>query len=280
MPELPEVEAFGRWLLPRVRGRHLTGVEVLKPRLVRPLTPARFRSALAACRLRDLGRRAKCLLWDWVRPDGESLLMVSHLGMTGSWEIPAGGDPLPRHAAVVLQFEDLRVVLDDPRQFGWLRLGTGSMPISGPEPLEPAFTPEVLAGALARDRRPIKVCLMDPARLAGVGNLYASEALFLAGLDPARPGRSLVPEEFHRLHGVLVKLLKAAVERNLRALEAGRPMLYQQDGVPESPEEGGLWVYDREGEPCRRCGTAIVRFTQSGRSTYQCPRCQHARVEA
>lgn len=280
MPELPEVEAFGRWLLPRVRGRSLTGVDVLKPRLVRPLTPSRFRDELDRCRLRDLVRRGKCLLWDWVRPGGDPLLMVSHLGMTGSWEMPPEGEPLPRHAAVVLRFGDLRVVLDDPRQFGWLRLGAESVPTVGPEPLDPTFTSQVFAGALARDRRPIKVCLMDPARLAGVGNLYASEALFLAGLDPSRPGRSLLPEEFHRLHGVLVKLLRAAVQRNLRTLEAGRPMLYQQDGVPESPDEGGLWVYDREGEPCRRCGTAIVRFTQSGRSTYQCPRCQGSRVDA
>lgn len=274
MPELPEVEAFGRWLLPRIRGQQVTAIEVLKPRLVRPLTPSRFRGALEGCRLRDLSRRGKCLVWDWMSPEGEPLLMVSHLGMTGSWEIQPAGKPLPRHAAVVLQLGDQRVVLDDPRQFGSLRLGGESLPTLGPEPLDPAFTPEVLGGVLARDRRPIKVSLMDPARLAGVGNLYASEALFLAGLDPARPARSLSPDEFRRLHGELVKLLKAAVGRNLRALEAGRPMLYQQDGVPESPDEGGLWVYDREGEPCRRCGAAIVRFTQSGRSTYQCPRCQ------
>jgi len=204
--------------------------------------------------------------------------MVSHLGMTGSWEIPADGAPLPRHAALVLGFGDLRAVLDDPRQFGSLRLGSGSVPLLGPEPLDPMFTPEVLVGVLSRDRRPIKVCLMDPARLAGVGNLYASEALFLAGLDPSRPARSLVPEEVHRLHRVLVTLLRAAVDRNLRALEAGRPMLYRQEGVLESPDQGGLWVYDREGEPCLRCGTAIVRFIQSGRSTYWCPRCQRSPV--
>lgn len=275
MPELPEVEAFGRWLRPRVRGHRVTGVEVLKPRLVRPLSPSRFQKALEGCRLEDLGRRGKCLLWDWVRPDGEPLLMVSHLGMTGSWEIlPSTGEPLPRHAAVVLRFDDLRVVLDDPRQFGSLRLGAGSMPVLGPEPLASDFTADALGRVLAGCRRPVKVCLMDPARLAGVGNLYASEALFLAGIDPARSATALGPDDIVRLHAVLRRILNEAVDRNLRALKSDRPMLYQQGGVTEAPEDGGLWVYDREGEPCRRCGTPIIRFIQSGRSTYQCPRCQ------
>lgn len=278
MPELPEVEAFGRWLLPRIRGRRVTEVEVLKPRLVRPLEPSQFRSALEGCRLRGLDRRGKCLVWDWVDPEGRPLSMVSHLGMTGSWEILPVGEPLPRHAAVVFRLGDQRVALDDPRQFGSLRLGSESMPALGPEPLDPTFKPEALGRVLAQDRRPIKVCLMDPARLAGVGNLYASEALFLAGIDPTRAACSLTPDDHQRLHGVLVPLLKSAVERNLRALRAGHPMLYQQDGQPGSAGDGGLWVYDREGEPCHRCRTPIIRFTQSGRSTYQCPRCQRSCV--
>lgn len=276
MPESPEVEAFARWLLPRFRGHAVTDIEVLKPRLVRPLFPARFRKALKGARLQDLHRLGKHLLWHWVGPDGRALPMASHLGMTGSWEILPAGIPLPRHAAVVFRFDDRRLVLDDPRQFGALHLGSASAPAAGPDPLDPAFTPEALGEALVHDRRPIKVCLMDPARLAGVGNLYASEALFLSGIDPTRPARSLSSEPIHRLHRVLVELLTSAVERNLRALESGHPMLYRQGGLQASPADGGLWVYDREGEPCRRCGTPIVRFTQSGRSTYHCPRCQRS----
>ena len=276
MPELPEVEAFGRWLLPQVRGQCIDTVEVFKPRLVRPVSVLAFQQAVEGVRIQEIRRRGKCLLWDCVRPSGESELLVTHLGMTGSWRILPSHGPLPRHAAVIFGIGEQRVVLEDPRQFGHLRLGNAAVPELGPEPLDPCFTPELLGKALAHGRRPIKVCLMDPSRLAGVGNLYASEALFLAGIDPTTPAHSLEFEAMGRLHAVLQKLLLAAVERNLQALRSDRLMLYQQEGVPEDPFEGGLWVYDREGQPCFRCGASIVRFMQSGRSTFQCPQCQLA----
>jgi formamidopyrimidine-DNA glycosylase len=276
MPELPEVEAFGRWLLPQVRGQCIDTVEVLKPRLVRPVSVFAFQQAVEGVRIQEIRRRGKCLLWDCVRPSGEAELLVTHLGMTGSWRMLPGSGPLPRHAAVIFGIGEQRVVLEDPRQFGHLRLGNAAVPKLGPEPLDPCFTPELLGKALAHGRRPIKVCLMDPSRLAGVGNLYASEALFLAGIDPTTPAHSLKFEAMGRLHAVLRKLLEAAVERNLQALRSDRLMLYQQEGVPEDPFEGGLWVYDREGQPCFRCGASIVRFMQSGRSTFQCAQCQLA----
>ena len=276
MPELPEVEAFGRWLLPQVRGQCIDTVEVLKPRLVRPVSVFAFQQAVEGVCIQEIRRRGKCLLWDCVRPSGEAELLVTHLGMTGSWRMLPGSGPLPRHAAVIFGIGEQRVVLEDPRQFGHLRLGNAAVPKLGPEPLDPCFTPELLGKALAHGRRPIKVCLMDPSRLAGVGNLYASEALFLAGIDPTTPAHSLGFESIGRLHAVLRKLLLAAVERNLQALRSDRLMLYQQEGVPEDPSEGGLWVYDREGQPCFRCGASIVRFMQSGRSTFQCPQCQLA----
>ena len=274
MPELPEVEAFGRWLLPQVRGQCIDTVAVLKPRLVRPVSVPEFIESVQGSRVQDLRRRGKCLLWDCVRPSGEAELLVTHLGMTGSWRMLRGRGPLPRHAAVVLGFGEQRVVLEDPRQFGHLRLGNAAVPEIGPEPLDPCFTPELLGKALAHGRRPIKVCLMDPSRLAGVGNLYASEALFLAGIDPTTPVHQLGFEVIGRLHAVLRTLLESAVERNLQALRSDRSMLYQQQGVPEDPSEGGLWVYDREGQPCFRCASPIVRFMQSGRSTFWCPQCQ------
>ncbi len=276
MPELPEVEAFGRWLLPQVRGQCIDTVEVLKPRLVRPVSVFAFQQAVEGVRIQEIRRRGKCLLWDCVRPSGEAELLVTHLGMTGSWRMLPGSGPLPRHAAVIFGIGEQRVVLEDPRQFGHLRLGNAAVPELGPEPLDPCFTPELLGKAVAHGRRPIKVCLMDPSRLAGVGNLYASEALFLAGIDPTTPAHSLGFEAIGRLHAVLRKLLLAAVERNLQALRSDRLMLYQQEGVPEDPSEGGLCVYDREGQPCFRCGAPIVRFMQSGRSTFQCPQCQLA----
>lgn len=130
MPELPEVEAFGRWLLPQVRGRSIDTVEVFKPRLVRPVSvPVFIQSVQGSC-VQDLRRRGKCLLWDCVRPGGESELLVTHLGMTGSWRILPGHGPLPRHAAVAFGIGEQRVVLEDPRQFGHLRLGNAAVPES------------------------------------------------------------------------------------------------------------------------------------------------------
>lgn len=274
MPELPEVEAFAQWLLPQVRGARLEFVDVPKPRLVRPLRPAAFARALEGCRIVGLRRAGKCLLWDLEHPGGRPELLVSHLGMTGVWHVLSEGQPLPRHAAVVFGLAGRRVVLEDPRQFGHLRLGPDAVPALGPEPLAPGFTAERLATVLARCRRPVKVGLMDPARLAGVGNLYASEALFLAGIDPATPADAVDAEAVVRLHGALREVLAAAVDRNLRALHSDHPMLYQQGGASGSPEQGGLWVYDRAGQPCHRCGTPIVRLVQAGRSTFWCPRCQ------
>ncbi|MEY3535301.1 MAG: bifunctional DNA-formamidopyrimidine glycosylase/DNA-(apurinic or apyrimidinic site) lyase, partial [Verrucomicrobiota bacterium] len=118
MPELPEVEAFGRWLLPRVRGQCIDTVAVLKPRLVRPVSVLAFQQALEGVRIQEIRRRGKCLLWDCVRPSGESELLVTHLGMTGTWQMLPGHGPLPRHAAVVFGIGEQRVVLEDPRQFG------------------------------------------------------------------------------------------------------------------------------------------------------------------
>lgn len=274
MPELPEVEAFAQWLLPQVRGARLESVDVPKPRLVRPLRPAALARALAGCRIVGLRRVGKCLLWDLEHPGGRPELLVSHLGMTGAWHVLPEGQPLPRHAAVVFGLGGRTVVMEDARQFGHLRLGPGAVPALGPEPLAPGFTAERLAAVLAGCRRPVKVGLMDPTRLAGVGNLYASEALFLAGIDPTTPADAVPPEAVVRLHRVLREVLAAAVERNLRALQSDHPMLYRQGGASGSPEQGGLWVYDREGHPCHRCGTPIVRFAQAGRSTFFCPSCQ------
>jgi len=274
MPESPEVEAFARWLKPQVLRRRITSVEVPKPRLVRPLRPAAFAGALEGCRIVGLRRCGKCLLWDLEHPGGRLDLLVSHLGMTGVWQVLAEVQPLPRHAAVVLGLGGRTVVMEDPRQFGHLRLGSDSMPRLGPDPLAPEFTAEELSVVLSGCRRPVKVCLMDPARLAGVGNLYASEALFLAGIDPSTPADAVAPEAVVRLHRALRDVLATAVERNLRALRSDRPMLYQQGGASGSPEQGGLWVYDRAGHPCHRCGSPIERLVQAGRSTYRCPRCQ------
>lgn len=274
MPELPEVEALAQWLLPRVRGGRLEAVEVRKPRLVRPLQPAAFTGALLGCRITGLRRVGKCLLWDLERPGHGPDLLVVHLGMTGSWQVLSGDQALPKHAAVILGIDGRRVVMEDTRQFGHLRLGVGSLPALGPEPLGRDFTSKTLSGVLMGCRQPVKVCLMDPQRLAGVGNLYASEVLFLAGIDPATPAEAVDPQAVVRLHRALREVLAAAVERNLRALRSDRPMLYQQGGASESPEQGGLWVYDRGGEPCHRCDAPIRRFVQSGRSTYHCPRCQ------
>lgn len=170
--------------------------------------------------------------------------------MTGDWEPGRTSDPLPPYARVVINFTDgSRVVLTDPRALStltWHAAGVDPLPNLGLDATDPAFTDEVLARALSKRRIPIKPALLDQRIVAGLGNIYATEALWLARIDPRCPASSLDRAEIRRL----VKAIR-------RVLAKGEP-----------------WsVYDREGQRCPRCGTAITRITQAGRSTYWCTGC-------
>jgi len=274
VPELPEVETIRRDLEPEVADRVIVDVEVHKADIVLPpLDPESFGRRLTGRRVVSVGRRAKYLLFHL---DDGSVLQVQ-LRMSGRFalgrEIP---DPTEfRHIAARLHLDDGRTLFyDDVRRLGGFRLLAGSdweieAARLGPEPLEPGYRAADLGRMLAATRSPVKNALMDQRRVAGVGNIYASEALFRARMDPRRPGRDLEPDEVKRLHRTVRGVLREAIQQagtsfqNYRAVN-GRSGEFQSS----------LDVYGRDGEPCRTCGATIERIVQAGRSTFYCPSCQ------
>jgi formamidopyrimidine-DNA glycosylase len=268
MPELPEVEVTRRGIEPYVVGRTFASVIVREPRLRWPV-PAAVRS-LAGRTVRSVQRRGKYLLLDC----GDGHLIV-HLGMSGSLRLVAPGTAPGKHDHVDLSFGSRVLRLRDPRRFGAV-LWTASTPETHPlirnlgiEPLSRALDGRRLQGLARASRVRIKPFLMDGRRVVGVGNIYASESLFLAGIDPRKRAGRLSAESCARL--------AAAIKRTLRtAIRAGGSSL--RDFVGSDGEQGYFqrraWVYDREGQACRRCGTFIKRMVQGQRATYYCPRCQ------
>jgi len=262
VPELPEVETVRRMLVPAVVGRRILGIEHDNPRKYRNTDLA------VGHEVRRLRRRGKFLLFDL----GE-LEMVVHLGMSGSLRLDEGS-----HTRARLELEGATVFFNDPRRFGKLavvrRGDYASFPTlarMGPEPLERGFTARVLWERLQHTRRPLKVALLSQEPVAGLGNIYCDESLWLARLHPARLANSLSEEETRRLHRAIRRVLR-------RALALGGSTL--GDGVYVRPSgEPGYFqiehsVYGRVGEGCPRCGAVIERIVLSGRSTHFCPRCQ------
>lgn len=269
VPELPEVEFAARRLRAAVLGHTLAAVDVFHPSAARHLPPA-HRKALVGRQVRQVERRAKIQL---LHLDDASVLEV-HFRMTGDWAFAQVGDEAPRFERVRLDTrEGLRVSLVDSRAFAvvrWHAPGKFVLPDLGPEPLGDDFTVDALRDALASRRAPIKPVLLDQRVVAGVGNIYASEALWLARISPETPASALTgPRQTARL-----TRLRDGIQEALRTAPATR---YYNSGIHDgSPyDEPQDWrVYDREGQPCTRCGTRIVRFVQAGRSTYACGKCQ------
>ena len=274
MPELPEVETIRRDLEPELSGRVITGVKVHKSDIVLPPhDPISFRRRLTGRRIVRVGRRAKYLLFFL---DDDSILQVQ-LRMSGRFALGlAVPDPAGfKHIAARLKLDDGRTLYyDDMRRLGGLRLldlGDWEREAArlGPEPLASGYRAADLGRALAVTRSPVKNALMNQRRVAGIGNIYASEALFRASLDPRRPGRTLGPDEVKRLHRTVRSVLRDALAKagtsfqNYRAVN-GRSGEFQFS----------LDVYGREGEPCRKCGEPIERIVQAGRSSFFCPSCQ------
>ncbi len=257
MPEQPEVERAARALRERLAGRTIVAVETLHPATRRALDDEASLS-VAGRTVAAVERRGKhqLILLD----DGR--VLHAHFRMAGSWSAGEEGDELPRHARAVLRLGDGGwVALVDPRALATIVLlpSMDVAPVLGPEADDPAFGPADLGRALARRRGPIKPVLLDQAVLAGVGNIYASEALWRARISPRATANTLGPRR-------LATLLKGIRD----ALAAGAEAATRySDGV-----DARLEVYGREGDPCSRCGTPIRRIVQAGRSTYYCPRCQ------
>ncbi len=284
MPELPEVEVLARHLRPLLRGQVIRGAEVRRVRVLRPTSRARLRRALVGSAFVGLRRRGKYLLFRLRRPaGGKSFVLLVHLGMTGRLFVLPPEAPLPKHAAVALELDRGRLVFEDTRYFGRLTLDASAASALGPEPLEENFTAGALRHALRRSRQAIKLKLLDQSIVAGVGNIYASEALFRARVSPRLPANRLSVEQSRRLWRSVRRVLREAIAWGSTVQlhwgpADGRSNLFYYgaaDGESNYAHER-LRVYDRAGQPCLRCRTPIRRIVQGGRSTYYCPRCQRA----
>ena len=275
MPELPEVETVVRSLRPRLRHARMGPVwwSGLPLHLLRPPDVKAIQRICAGTRVADVRRRAKYILIDVeARGRGRGGVVV-HLGMTGQLRVvPAGAPRLP-HTHLVWPLgggRELRFV--DPRRFGWVAAAEAldelpELKDLGPDPLQQLDAP-TLAVALAGSRAPIKAFLLDQRRVAGLGNIYVSEALFRAGVHPTTPAR--------RARGraeALVAGIRAALEQGIANRGTTLRDYVDADGEAGS-NLAALLVYGREGEPCRTCATAVKRRVDANRSTFFCPKCQ------
>ncbi|MEX2447186.1 MAG: bifunctional DNA-formamidopyrimidine glycosylase/DNA-(apurinic or apyrimidinic site) lyase [Solirubrobacterales bacterium] len=289
MPELPEVEMVCRQLEPELEGRPLERLEVIDARWCRPVPPAELEAAVAGRTIEGLGRRGKYLL---LRLDGAQTLIM-HLRMTGNLVLvepdgeaidPSEGRRLyegersteERHLRARFLLDDGREVwFTDPRRFGEaLLLADDELDEYfssrlGIEPLSDKFTTEALGKAAAGRTAPLKSFLLDQSGVAGVGNIYADEALFRARLHPLSPAGSMKREHLEALRDAVVAALEAGIDGGGASIDDYR------DGRGEKGRmQDEFLVHTREGEPCPRCGATVERIVVSGRSTYFCPGCQ------
>ena len=284
MPELPEVEVLVRHLAPLLAGKMIHRIEVRRARVLRPTPERQFARVLTGAKFTALSRRGKYLLFQLRSPRRKTAIdLLGHLGMTGRMYLRPAGETPPRHAAVIFHLGAQDFVYEDTRYFGRLTLDTGALAQLGPEPLGAEFSPESLTAGLRRSAQPVKVKLLDQSLVAGVGNIYASEALFRAGVSPGLPARKTTAAQAARLWQAMREVLAEAIDCGstlpLDWSGNGRRdgLFYygQAAGAPDFYEER-LRVYDRAGQPCAGCGAAIRRIVQAARSTFYCPRCQRA----
>jgi formamidopyrimidine-DNA glycosylase len=280
MPELPEVEVLVRHLRPVLRGKTIRNVRVNRAKILRPTTEREFKRVLMGAKFKSLSRRGKYMLFDFAAA-GKTITVLGHLGMTGRMFVADQATPLPKHAAVVFELNKGVFVFEDTRYFGRMTLDLSSVEQLGPEPWDDAFTPEVFAQELKRSRQPVKVKLLDQSLVAGVGNIYASEALHRAGISPKRAANQLTFAQVKKLHGTIRQVLTEAIDcgSTVPLNFSGEKKL---DGLfyfglapgAEDYYEERLRVYDRAGKPCLRCKSPIQRIVQAARSTFFCLKCQ------
>lgn len=276
MPELPEVETVARDLRRSgLEGRTVARVTVHWPRTVAALTPGAFSRALTGRRIERLWRRAKYLVFEL--SGGLSLLV--HLRMTGRFELAARGTEPDPHERLTVGLDDGRHLrFLDSRKFGrWILTDQPGRILDrlGPEPLARGFTRGVFAERLKAHRRQIKPLLLDQTFVAGVGNIYADEALWEARLHPRRQAAQLSRAEADRLHDALCMVLRRGIGNFGTSLGSGRANFYSVAGR-RGRNQDGLKVFRRTGEPCPHCGEPIRRLTVAQRGTHICPRCQPA----
>jgi formamidopyrimidine-DNA glycosylase len=285
MPELPEVEHVVRSLRRAVLGRRIVAAEIHLPKLVAPTSRLLFNRKVKGSRIEAVSRRGKFILIGIEKLEdagvkaSTSQVLVVHLRMTGKFMVLTPDDALPKHAHAVFYLDDeRRLVFNDQRQFGVMRLVTASRVAQtkgigelAPEPFSEDFSVGYLKQTLARSRRTLKTLLLDQTKILGLGNIYAAEALFRAGINPFVVACELSPRRVVRLHQGIRDVLRAAISGN----STRRLNLESPAGFSYGEAFGKVWqVYDREGKPCYRCGAPIRRLSHAARSTYWCPRCQ------
>jgi formamidopyrimidine-DNA glycosylase len=269
MPELPEVETICRQLAPHVEGRRLERLEVLDPRWCNPAPPSALDDATRGRRVERVWRRGKYIVWELE----DDVHLVMHLRMTGNILL---AEDAP-HTRVRFELSGgERVLFTDPRRFGTGVVLLGSDACDeyfaarlGPEPLDPEFTPDALRAIAAGRRAPVKAFLLSQERIAGVGNIYADEALWRARIHPLRPVGTLRRPQIEALRDAVVESLEAGIDARGASIDDFR----NPDGARGAFQDRFL-VHLREGEPCPRCGRTIVKMRAAGRGTYVCPRCQ------
>lgn len=267
MPELPEVEFARRQLERWAEGKKIAGVRAAKTRVVEGKI-----SKIVGAKVVKTHRRGKNIVAELTKGRERFGLHV-HLGMTGKLVRRKKGEDDPRFSRVAFELSDGRVVhYCDMRLFGHVEAGPFATMSDkafahlGPDPLVDAFTPKVLAERLGKRRAPIKVVLLDQAVIAGIGNIYAVEALWRAGIHPKKPVDRLTANDHDRLVKGILEALRASIEED----EGADEITYVEEDLDSNP----FLVYEREGGPCRKCGAKIVRDVMGGRSTYWCPKCQ------
>jgi formamidopyrimidine-DNA glycosylase len=271
VPELPEVETIRRQLAPAVEGRRLERIAVLDPRWSEPAPAEAIADALNGRRIERLSRRGKYLVMSM---EGD-VHLVMHLRMTGN--ILLAPEEEPKHTRVRMTLDDGETVLFvDQRRFGTGDVLLGSDALAeyfasrlGVEPLSPDFTAEALRDQARGRRQPVKAFLLNQERIAGVGNIYADEALWRARIHPLKPVGTLRKPQIELLRDAVVDSLNAGIDAKGASIDDYRHV----DGARGSFQDRFL-VHLRKGEPCVRCGTPIEKMRAAGRGTYICPRCQ------
>jgi formamidopyrimidine-DNA glycosylase len=270
MPELPEVETIRGHLAPHVEGRTLEAVEILDARWCRPLAPAELTAAVEGRVVEKLARRGKYLVWELT----DDVFLLMHLRMTGTLLLDPS--PPPRHLRVRIDLGDHQLVFDDPRRFGTGELALGPDALDaffdarlGVEPLERDFTGDHLYSLAQTSRAPIKAFLLDQKRVAGVGNIYADEALFRARVHPLRPANRLTRAQATAIRDGVVESLMLGLEAKGATIDDFRDPY----GVSGSFQDQFL-IHLREHEPCVNCGNPVRKLRVGGRGTYVCERCQ------
>lgn len=276
MPELPEVETIVRDLRAAgVPGRRIAGVRVLRPAVLGREEAGDFRRSLAGRTVEGIARRGKHIVFAL----SGSFAMLVHLRMSGQFRVEDAGLPVDRHDRLLLLLDDgRRLAYHDTRAFGRILLTDGpeeALGHLGPEPLGPQWRPAAFRAALAGRRQAIKALLLDQSFLAGVGNIYADEALWLARVHPLRAGSSLSAAEAGRLFRSVRTVLARAV-RNRGTTLGGGDGNYRDAGRSPGANRPALKAYGRAGLPCPRCGEVMTRLRAAGRGTCACPSCQPA----